>query len=137
MDEKNISASVSAVPTQGPSATEQATAVQSAEPSAERAGSEHRQAYGTAKTENLRDSGFYRFLWPAAVIVFCLALVAIPLFILIPLLITSINAIGNNQGEAQLLWIWITMIILEMAIVFVIVRGLFKVFLTQAGNYPG
>ena len=35
---------------------------------------EHRQSYGTAKTENLRDSGLWRTLLPAAIVVFCLAL---------------------------------------------------------------
>src|SRR5438876_162955 len=105
-------------------------------PSAEIAGTEHRQAYGTAKTENLRDSGLWRIILPALIIIFCLTLLAVPLLILIPLLSNSINAIGSgNPGEAQLLWVWITMIVLEMAVAVVIIWGLCKVFLTQAGNY--
>ena len=105
-------------------------------PSTEMAGKEHRQAYGTAKTENLRDSGLWRIILPALIIIFCLTLLAVPLLILIPLLSNSINAIGSaNTGEAQLLWVWITMIVLEVAVAAVIIWGLCKVFLTQAGNY--
>jgi ABC-type sulfate transport system permease subunit len=105
-------------------------------PSAEIAGTEHRQAYGTAKTENLRDSGLWRIILPALVIIFCLSLLAVPLFILIPLLSNAINAIGSgNAGEAQLLWVWITMIVVEVAVAAVIIWGLCKAFLTQAGNY--
>src|SRR5690242_10540832 len=48
---------------------------------------EHRQAYGTAKTENLRDSGLWRVLLPAFVVLCCLALLAIPLIILTPLFV--------------------------------------------------
>jgi len=43
-------------------------------PSAETAGTEHRQAYGTAKTENLRDNGLWRIILPALIIIFCLTL---------------------------------------------------------------
>ncbi len=97
---------------------------------------EHRQAYGTAKTENLRDSGLWRILLPALVIICCIALVAVPLLILIPLLGNSINATSSgNASEAQLLWVWITMIVLDVAIAGFIIWGLCKVFLTQAGNY--
>ncbi|GCE06410.1 hypothetical protein [Dictyobacter aurantiacus] len=104
--------------------------------SPERAGSEHRQAYGTAKTENLRDSGLWRVLLPVVVIACCAALLIIPLVILIPLLYNSIHAIGTtNVKEAQLVWVWITMIIVELGLFFVIARGLLKIFLTQAGNY--
>lgn len=105
-------------------------------PSAEIAGTEHRQAYGTAKTENLRDSGLWRIILPALIIIFCLALLAVPLLILIPLLSNSISAIGTaNTSEANLLWVWITMIVLEVFVAIVIIWGLCKVFLTQAGNY--
>jgi len=105
-------------------------------PSAEIAGTEHRQAYGTAKTENLRDSGLWRIILPALIIIFCLTLLAVPLLILIPLLSNSISAIGTaNTGEADLLWVWITMIVLEIFVALVIIWGLCKVFLTQAGNY--
>ena len=49
MDEKTSSTSVS---------TEQ-IAVEQKTATPERAGTEHREAYGTAKTENLRDSGVF------------------------------------------------------------------------------
>jgi ABC-type sulfate transport system permease subunit len=129
MDEKTSSSNVAAE--QPVSQTTTITA-----PSAEIAGTEHRQAYGTAKTENLRDSGLWRIILPALIIIFCLTLLAVPLLILIPLLSNSINAISSgNPNEAQLLWVWITMIVLEMAVAVVIIWGLCKVFLTQAGNY--
>jgi ABC-type sulfate transport system permease subunit len=105
-------------------------------PSTEVAGTEHRQAYGTAKTENLRDSGWWRYILPALIIIFCLTLLAVPLFILIPLLSNALNAIATgNAAEAQLLWVWITMIVVEVAVAVVIIWGLYKAFLTQAGNY--
>jgi ABC-type sulfate transport system permease subunit len=105
-------------------------------PSAEVAGTEHRQAYGTAKTENLRDSGLWRFILPALIIIFCLTLLAVPLIILAELLRNTIQAIASdNAAEAQLLWVWITMIVVEVAVAIVIIWGLCKAFLTQAGNY--
>jgi hypothetical protein len=129
MDEKTSGSNVAAEqPISQPTTT--------TSPPAEIADTEHRQAYGTAKTENLRDSGLWRIILPALVIIFCLSLLAVPLFILIPLLSNAIIAIGSgNSGEAQLLWVWITMIVLEVAIAAVIIWGLCKVFLTQAGNY--
>jgi hypothetical protein len=97
---------------------------------------EHRQAYGTAKTENLRTSGLWRILLPTAVVLFALSLFIVPLLILIPLLANSIAAIGSgNQNEGQLLWVWITMIVLEMAVCVVIARWAFKVFFSQATSY--
>jgi hypothetical protein len=97
---------------------------------------EHRQAYGTAKTENLRTSGLWRILLPTVVVIFALSLFIVPLLILIPLLANSIAAIGSgNQNEAQLLWVWITMIVLEMAICVVIARWFFRVFFSQATSY--
>src|SRR5215472_18221861 len=97
---------------------------------------EHRQAYGTAKTENLRTLGLWRFLLPTIVGLFALALFVVPLLILIPLLTNSITAIrGGDPNEAQLLWVWITMIILEMAICVVIARWAFRVFFSQATSY--
>ena len=97
---------------------------------------EHRQAYGTAKTENLRTSGLWRILLPTAVVLFALSLFVVPLLILIPLLANSIAAIGvGNQNEAQLLWVWITMIVLEMAVCVVIARWAFRVFFSQATSY--
>lgn len=58
------------------------TQVQSSVPTTEKTGTEHRQALGSAKTENLRDSGWWRIVLPAFVIVCCVALLALPLYIL-------------------------------------------------------
>jgi hypothetical protein len=97
---------------------------------------EHRQAYGTAKTENLRDSGLWRIILPALVIIFCIILFIIPLMILIPLLYNSIQAFNNHQStEGQLIWLWVSMIVIEVGIAIVVARGILKIFLTQAGNY--
>lgn len=112
------------------------TPVQDTAPSSERADRDHRQAYGTAKTENLRDSGLWRILLPAVVIICCLALFVIPLIILIPLLYNSISALKTGHGqESQLIWVWITMIVVELGVFALIARGVLKTFLTQAGNY--
>jgi hypothetical protein len=94
-------------------------------------GTEHRQAYGTAKTENLRDSGAWRFVLPAFVVLLCLALLAIPLLILGPLLYGSFAP----QQHVQLTWVWIVMILIEVGTAAVIIWGLVKIFMTQAGNY--
>src|SRR5260221_12407965 len=51
--------------------------------STEVAASEHRQAYGTAKTENLRDTGLWRFLLPAFVILDLGTRLVVPLLILL------------------------------------------------------
>ena len=97
---------------------------------------EHRQEYGTAKTENLRDSGLWRIILPALVVIFCIILFIIPLMILIPLLYNALQALNTNHTtEASLIWLWITMIVVEVGIAIVIARGLLKIFLTQAGNY--
>lgn len=126
MDDKSSSTSVSAEQT----ATEQKIATP------ERAGTEHREAYGTAKTENLRDSGLWRILLPIVVVLCCLALFAIPLIILVPLLTGSIEALSaGNTAESQLIWVWVTMIVIEVIVAIFIIRGLLKIFLTQAGNY--
>lgn len=95
---------------------------------------EHRQVYGTAKTESLRDSGAWRIILPAFVILLCLALLAVPLIILIPLFVNSLDVTAQTHN---LVWLWIVMIILEVAIAAFIIRGLVKIFLTQAGNYRG
>jgi hypothetical protein len=104
--------------------------------STEVAGSEHRQVYGTAKTENLRDSGLWRILLPAVVVLGSVALLAIPLIILIPLLIGSLSpdAAANKMG-LSLTWIWLVMIVIEVVLAVVAIRGLLKIFITQAGNY--
>lgn len=118
--------------------SERPAQVQSAGPTSERAESEHRQAYGTAKTEDLRDSGWWRFLLPAFVIVSCLALLAFPLMILGPLLATSLasNSVVN-QLHIPLTWLWVFMIIIELGMAAVIIWGLVRIFMTQAGNYKG
>jgi hypothetical protein len=97
---------------------------------------EHRKAYGTAKTENLRDSGLWRILLPGFVVLCCLALLAIPLVILGWLLFNSLSgsAAANVQGT-PLTWLWILMILIVLFITAVIIRGLLRVFMTQAGNY--
>jgi hypothetical protein len=101
--------------------------------STEVAATEHRQAYGTAKTENLRDSGLWRIILPAFVALVCIALLAVPLIILIPLFVRSLDATAPTHS---LSWLWIVMIILELGVAVVIARGLIKIFMTQAGNYP-
>lgn len=127
MDEKTSSPHVS---------TEITASAQSTNAYAQKADNEHRQVYGTAKTENLRDSGLWRIILPTVVGLFCLTLFVVPLLILIPLLTNSImGIIQHNQQEGQLLWIWITMIVIEVAIWAVIAYGLLKALTTQAGNY--
>ena len=95
---------------------------------------EHRQAYGTAKTENLRDNGLWRIIIPVVVVLFGLALVAIPLIILIPLLTNSLDP-SKAIFHLNVTWVWIVMILIEMGLVALIVWGIFRIFLTQAGNY--
>lgn len=98
---------------------------------------EHRKAYGTAKTENLRDSGAWRILLPTFVVLCCLAILAIPLIILAPLLYDSLNPLAksNTVAHVQLVWVWIVMTIVEVGLAVVIGYGLLKIFVTQAGNY--
>lgn len=133
MDEKS---SLTSMVEPDKSTTEKSTVVQEPGPSSERADNDQRKAYGTAKTENLRDSGLWRILLPAVVIICCIALFVIPLVILIPLLYNSITAIGSTHvQESQLIWVWVTMIVVEMGVFALIARGILKTFLTQAGNY--
>lgn len=116
--------------------TAKAAALESASASAEKAAPEHRQAYGTAKTENLRDSGLWRYILPAFVAVLCLGLLAVPLIILGPLLYNSLNpGAASNQEHISLVWIWIVMIVIEVGLAAVIIWGLVRIFMTQAGNY--
>ena len=103
--------------------TTQASAMETATPV------EHRQAYGTAKTESLRDSGLWRILLPGFVGVCCLAIVAIALFIPVWLLVTSFSS------PESLTWLWLVMILIVAGIAAVIVWGLTRIFMTQAGNY--
>ncbi|HEX6109930.1 MAG TPA: hypothetical protein VFZ02_11020 [Ktedonobacteraceae bacterium] len=102
----------------------------------EKPATEHRQAYGTAKTENLRDNGLWRIILPAFVLVCCLILLSFPLIILTPLFFKSLEAnAAANIAHTPLTWIWITMVIIEAGIIAIIVRGLIKIFITPAGNY--
>ncbi len=97
---------------------------------------EQRQAYGTAKTENLRDTGLWRILLPGLVVICCLALIAIPLIILVLLFNNSLQAnAAANLAHIPLTWLWIVMAIVEIGIIVIIVRGLVKIFMTPAGNY--
>lgn len=91
--------------------------------------SERRQAYGTATTENLRDSGLWRILLPGFVILCCLAMLAIPFFFLIPLFVNSLN------NHVSLIWLWIILMVVDLGIAAIITRGFVKIFLTEAGNY--
>ena len=115
---------------------EQSTMVSPAEKSipasSEIVATEHRTAYGTARTENLRDSGMWRYILPAFVILLCLAILAVPLLILIPLFVNSLDVTSHTHN---LTWLWLTMIVLEVGIAALIIYGLLKIFLTQAGNY--
>ena len=140
MEEKTVASSASAQQisaaedTSAATPTRETTAQANAGPSAEKAGTGEKKAYGTAKTENLRDSGLWRTIVPILVIALCLVLVALPLIILVPLLYGSLSA-PTGSVHNQLLWLWIPMILLELGIAAVIIRGLVKVFMTQAGNY--
>ena len=97
---------------------------------------EHREAYGTAKTENLRDNGLWRIILPAFIVVCCLILLSFPLIILTPLFFNSLNSTAAaNIAHTPLTWIWITMVIIEAAIIAIVIRGLIKIFMTNSGSY--
>ncbi|WP_376796118.1 hypothetical protein [Thermogemmatispora sp.] len=98
---------------------------------------EERRAFGTAKTESLRDSGWWRIVIPAFVVVASAALFVVPLVLLITLLATtSLNTSSAvSRLGIPLGWLWIVMIVIEVAIAALIARGLLKIFLTDAGNY--
>ncbi len=97
---------------------------------------EQKKAYGTAKTEDLRDSGLWRIILPIVVIAFCVILFAVPLMILVPLLATSLDPQSAARlAGINLSWIWITLVVVAVGTASVIVWGLVKVFLTQPGNY--
>ena len=113
----------------------QTTATQTSQQSQQPA-TEARKAYGTAKTENLRDSGLWRILIPGIVVAFCLVLVAFPLIILTPLFLHSLYpSAASNVLVRPLTGRWIVMVLVEAGIIIVVVRGLIKIFMTQAGNY--
>ena len=96
----------------------------------------HRQVYGTAKTENLRDSGLWRIIVPGFILVVSLIMLAFPLIILTPLFLHSLDPLAAaNQMNKPETWIWIVMFLVEIGIIAVVIRGLAKAFLTEAGNY--
>ena len=102
----------------------------------EKSATEHREAYGTAKTENLRDNGLWRIILPAFVVVCCLILLSFPLIILTPLFFNSLNSnAAANIANTPLTWIWIVMVIIELTIIVIVIRGLIKIFMTTAGSY--
>ena len=94
-------------------ATEQSPTALGQEPAVE-----HRQAYGTAKTEDLRDTVPWRILLPGFVVLCCLAVLAIPVIILALLL----------RNTPSFVWAWVTMLVIEIGIAAVIIRGLWKIF---------
>src|SRR5438874_11589159 len=86
---------------------------------------EHREAYGTAKTENLRDNGLWRIILPAFVVVCCRILLSFPLIILTPLFFKSLhsNAAGNIANP-PLTWISIALVIIASGIIAHLIRGM-------------
>lgn len=97
---------------------------------------ETRQAYGTAKTENLRDSGLWRIVLPGFVLICCALLFAIPLGILVPLFMQSIDTASPTGPQAlNLIWLWIGMAVIEILVALIVIQGFRKIFFTQAGNY--
>jgi ABC-type bacteriocin/lantibiotic exporter with double-glycine peptidase domain len=74
----------------------------------------------------------WRIILPAFVVLLCVAILAVPLMILIPLFVNSLDV---NAYTHNLTWLWIVMIVLEIGFASIIIFGLLKIFLTQAGNY--
>lgn len=106
--------------------------------STEITGTEHRQSYGTAKTENLRDSGLWRILLPGFILLCCVIVLATPLIILANLLYGAIVDTGTADVVAThhlLIWVWCVMIVLELGVAAVIIRYFFKTFLSPAIGY--
>jgi hypothetical protein len=136
MDDKTTNASVSARQTTAEQHTEASPSGKTTPAQNASTSTETRQAYGTAKTENLRDSGLWRVILPGFVILCCLALLIIPLAILIPLLITSLQP-GTPSNAASLTWLWILMIIIVLGAATIGIRGFLRIFMTQAQNYSG
>ena len=100
---------------------------------ADKPATEQRQAYGTAKTEDLHDNGLWRIILPGFVLIFCLVLLAFPLIILTPLFLHSLDSTSaSNQANIPLTWIWITMVIIEIGIIAIVVR--FHVFAFRAAH---
>jgi len=64
-------------------------------------------------------------LLPGFVALCCLAVLAIPLVILALLL-------HNSPG---FVWTWIVMLIIEIGVAAILIRGFIRIFMTQAGNY--
>src|SRR5207247_5869125 len=83
---------------------------------------EHREAYGTAKTENLRDSGWWRILLPGFVVLCCLAVLAIPLIILALLL----------RNSPAFICTWVVLRIIEFCVAAISIRAFICIFMTHA-----
>src|SRR5215469_11980392 len=105
-------------PTAKQLATEQPTSMSTQETSeqsptalGQELATEHRQAYGTAKTENLRDSGTWRYLLPGFVVLCCIAVLAIPVVILVLLF----------RNAPSFVWVWLTMLVIEVGIAVLII----------------
>ena len=99
---------------------------------------EHRQAYGTAKTENLRDSGLWRVLLPGFIVICCLIVLAVPLVILAYLLYGAITDTGTAAEVAihhQLIWVWVVMIILSLGLAAVAIRYYITTFFSNSDSY--
>jgi hypothetical protein len=131
MDDKTANASVSA---SQPDTEQHTDASSTQQTPSTRTAEESRQAYGTAKTENLRDSGLWRVILPTFIALCCLALLIIPLAILIPLLLTSLEP-GSPSNNAGLAWLWVIMIIVVLGAAAIAIRGFLRIFMTQAQNY--
>jgi len=136
MQEKSSGASTQNFPADQTTNTAKSAPFAAPESALEKASSGPRKAYGTAKTENLRDSGLWRYILPIIVILFCISLLAIPLIILLPLLSNSLDMhAAANQAHISLTWLWGLMIVIEVSIAALIIRGFVSIFLTQVGNY--
>src|SRR5215471_16343652 len=95
-----------------PNPSAQATTEQSPTALGQELAIEHRQAYGTAKTENLRDSGTWRYILPGFVVLCCIAVLAIPVVILVLLF----------RNAPSFVWVWLTMLVIEVGIAVLIIR---------------
>ena len=136
MQEKSSDVPTQNFLTEQNTSTAKAAQLAAPESALEQANSGLRKAYGTAKTENLRDSGLWRYILPIIIILFCVSLLAIPLIILLPLLSSSLDRYAAaNQAHISLTWLWVLMIVIEVSIASLIIKGFARIFLTQAGNY--
>ena len=101
--------------------------------STEVAATEHRQAYGTSKTENLRDSGLWRIILPAflRIVTGC----AMRYSKSSPRSRATASAAIELGSTALRLDSAFPCCIIAMGAA-IVIWGLLKIFMTQAGNYP-